>query len=105
MALEISARRPGRRSTSTPSVQSGSVSRDAASRGAACCGFWAIQKSLARSEWPHGRTLDHVARRREARAVTGAVPGLLGGVPIEQAAHVGAARGAPLRHAVGDEVV
>ena len=45
-----------------------------------------------RLEPVHGRALEHVAVGAEARAVARAVPAALGGVPVDLAAEVGAAR-------------
>src|ERR671910_396104 len=51
-------------------------------------------------ERAHRRALDDLAGGGEARAVAGAVPGALGGVPVHDAAEVRAARGQLVQRAV-----
>src|SRR3954468_16348373 len=98
----MSARSPGWRSVWTPAVQSGSVSREAASAGTAWSSRMASSLDLER---PNGEPLDHLAGRREPRAMARAVPRLLRRVPVEQAAEVRAAGVAVLRQPVRHEPI
>src|ERR1051326_4358209 len=56
--------------------------------------------SLERRKIRCGRTMDHAAERVETRAVTGAIPALLGCVPGDDAAEVRANGGALVEHSV-----
>src|SRR5262245_59894755 len=60
----------------------------------------ALALELDRRERIVRRTVDHLAAGVEARPVAGTVPGLLGGIPDDDAAEVGAGR----RHHVQDPV-
>src|SRR5262249_57899185 len=51
-----------------------------------------LARNRARLQRGDGRAVQHAPVRIEAAAVTGAIPALLGGVPVDLAAEVGALR-------------